>query len=145
MVSKHELREKEFNRLLLESVDKAFASLGDSPKQSIYFHLKKQFGLKKREIPEKIDKCGLALESIFGPGACFLGVQIMKYLHAKTSSILEWQETENLSFIKYITEGKRSFLAKVEENIRSVVFEPEETPRIHVVHAQTAQGRRESD
>ena len=69
----------------------------------------------------------------------------MKYLHAKTSSILEWQETENLSFIKYITEGKRSFLAKVEENIRSVVFEPEETPRIHVVHAQTAQGRRESD
>jgi len=70
------------------------------------------------------------LKSIFGPGAYFLEVQIMKHIHTKTGSILEWQEPENFACIKYIAEGNRSFLAKDKGNVRSIAFEPEEPPRI---------------
>jgi hypothetical protein len=115
MVSRLAVRKKQFNRLLLDAVDESLSCLGESPKQLIYVQLEKEFDIKKHEIPHKIDKCGRALERIFGQGAAFLEIQIMKNLHAKTNCTFEWHEPEYFYFVRYVTMIKLSFLGVIKE------------------------------
>ena len=51
--SKLKSQELRFNRLLLEAVDEALASLGESSKQSIYFHLEQRFRVKSPRFRRK--------------------------------------------------------------------------------------------
>ena len=130
MVSQLALREKQFNRLLLDAVDESLSCLGESPKQLIYVQLEKEFDIKKHEIPYKIDNCGRALERIFGQGASFLEIQIMKHLHAKTHCTFEWREPEHFYFVRYVTMIKLSFLGvtkekSAEERVRSAEYKLE--------------------
>ena len=46
---------KNFEELLLGAIDEALASLGDSAKQAVYFHLENKFKITKNEIPERIE------------------------------------------------------------------------------------------
>jgi len=45
------LPERDFEKLLLEAIDDALSSLGETPKHAIYYHLEKSFNVKKQEIP----------------------------------------------------------------------------------------------
>jgi hypothetical protein len=74
----------EFQKILVEAVDESLSSLGESPKQSILFHLENTFKIKKQEIPDKIASFDVALQKIFGPGANFLEMLIVKKLSEKT-------------------------------------------------------------
>ena len=124
--SKLKSQELRFNRLLLEAVDEALASLGEASKQSIYFHLERKFRVKKPEIPEKIDECAQALEKIFGSGAYFIEVLIIKHIHEKTGSVVEWSESVPFAFSKYVAMVKVRFLAEAARNIASSFYvEPE--------------------
>ena len=68
----------EFQKILVEAVDESLSSLGESPKQSILFHLENTFKIKKQEIPDKIASFDVALQKIFGLGADFLKMLIVK-------------------------------------------------------------------
>ena len=68
----------EFEKLLIEAIDESLSSLGDSPKQSILFHLENTFKIEKQEIPDNIDSFDVALKKLFGPGADFLEALIVK-------------------------------------------------------------------
>ena len=70
----------DFKELLLEAVDTALSSLGNSSKQAIYFYLEKNFTVKKQDIPNKIEEFITAIEEIFGHGAKILEIEIMKHL-----------------------------------------------------------------
>jgi len=48
-------KRKAFEKLLIEAVDEALASLGESAKQSIYFHLENKFKIAKNEIPYRLE------------------------------------------------------------------------------------------
>lgn len=104
------LSKRDFDKLLLEAVDQGFSSLGESSKQAIYFHLEKRFNIKKQEIPHKIEAFADALEKIFGPGANFLEILIMKQLHEKVGQSFKWPEYKELTFIEYVAAAKRSFV-----------------------------------
>jgi len=92
-----------FEELLLEAVDEALSSLGDSPKQVIYFYLEKTFKIKKIDIPNKIDGFTNAIEKIFGYGAKHLEIQIMKRLYEKVGHDFEYfPEKDDLLFTEYI-------------------------------------------
>lgn len=67
-ISKEEL-EKEFNKVLLETLDEVLDMLGTSVKEALYFHLEKTFAIKKEIICENPDKLSDGLEGIFGQGA----------------------------------------------------------------------------
>jgi len=108
-------RRQRFNRLLLKAVDEALSSLGEASKKAIYFHLEKSFNIKKREIPQKIEEFANAIEKIFGLGATFLEVLIMKKLYEKIGGNFEWKEPETFAFTEYIAVAKRSFLKKKEK------------------------------
>lgn len=99
-----------FEKLLLEAVDEALASLGDSAKQAIYFHLENRFEIGKEEIPQHIEDLAEGLEKIFGVGAQFLEILIMKELYKRVGKPLEWNENEELIFSDYVIAARRSFL-----------------------------------
>jgi hypothetical protein len=103
-----------FDKLLLEAVDEGLSSLGESSKQAIYFHLEKTFSIKKQQIPEKIADFAQAIHRIFGLGANFLEILIIKRLYEKIGVVFELVDAEELALAKYVTVAKRTLR---EENI----------------------------
>ena len=106
------MSKRDFEKLLLEAVDEGLSSLGEASKQAIYFHLEKSFNIKKQEIPSKIETFAKSIEKIFGLGANFLEIFIMKRLYEKIGGVFEWQETTEITFTKYVTVAKRNFVEK---------------------------------
>ena len=95
---------------MLEAVDEGLSSLGTVSRQAIYFHLEKSFRITKQEIPSKIEVFADAIEKIFGKGADFLEILIMKRLHEKTGGNIEWNEAMDFALIDYVDVAKQSFL-----------------------------------
>lgn len=107
------MRNHSFEKLLLEAVDEGLSSLGDSSKEVVYFHLSKSFNINKLDIPYKIEEFADAIEKIFGLGAKFLEILIMKRLYEKAGQPFEYnQEQEALVFAEYVAAIKQGFLKK---------------------------------
>jgi hypothetical protein len=106
------LTEKAFQKLFLEAVDAAFSSLGDSVRQSIYFHLQSKFNITRDEIPCRLKDFENGLEKIFGEGNRFLEVLIMKNLHERIgqrNAPIKWEEGKEFKFIDYVKAAERNF------------------------------------
>jgi len=101
-----------FEKLLLEAIDDALSSLGESAKQAIYFHLKNKFKITKNDVPYHVEDFENGLEKIFGLGARFIEILIMKNLYRKIGKSLEWDESKELVFTEYVAAAKRSFQKK---------------------------------
>ena len=104
-----------FEKLLTEAVDEALASLGESAKQAIYFHLEDKFKISKSNIPHRLEDFADGLEKIFGLGAHFIEILIMKSLFEKIGQPLEWDPSKELVFVEYVAAAKESFLKRKEE------------------------------
>jgi hypothetical protein len=106
-------RKKEaFEKLLLEAIDETLASLGESVRQSIYFHLENKFKISKKDIPYRVEDFTNGIEKIFGLGAHFIEILIMKNLFEKVGQPLEWDQSKELVFIEYVAAAKQSYLKK---------------------------------
>jgi len=105
---------RDFEKILIEAVDEGLSSLGESSKKAIYFHLDKNFNIKKQEIPEKIEAFAGAVENIFGFGANFLEIAIMRQLQAKVSQGEKWHISKDLTLTEYVSVAKHSLLGKKE-------------------------------
>ncbi len=101
---------KTFDKLFLEALDEALASLGESAKQSIYFHLERKFKIRKSDIPHRVEEFAEGLEEIFGLGARFIEIMVMKRLYERVGQPLEWDENKELVFAEYVVAAKRSFV-----------------------------------
>ena len=96
------LQTKDFEKLLLESIDEGLSLLGESSRQAIYFHLEQGCDLKREEIPEKIEAFASAIHSIFGLGASCLEILIMKQLYQKVGGLLELDEARQFQLTEYV-------------------------------------------
>jgi len=105
------LSRKDFGELLLEAVDEGLSSMGESSRQAVYFHLEKGFNIKRQEIPCKIEAFEHSIEKIFGLGANFLEILIMKRIHEKVGGHFKWHRLQDFTFTEYVVAAKRSFLA----------------------------------
>jgi hypothetical protein len=94
------MKKLEFDKTLLEAVDHALLSLGESPRKAIYYHLDKSFKLHKEEIPADTSEFSQALNAIFGPGAEVIKKIILKDLYSKLK--LDFEEKTSLEFVDYI-------------------------------------------
>ena len=108
-------KRKAFENILIEAVDEGLASLGESAKQAIYFHLEASFKITKNEIPYRLEDFTDGLEKIFGLGAHFIEILIMKSLFEKIGQPLEWNQSKKLVFVEYVAAAKRSFLKRQKE------------------------------
>ena len=101
----------EFNKLLVSAIDEALNSLGESVKQSIYFHIEHNFKVPRDRIPENVVEFQGGLEKIFGAGAQYIEIMIMKNLHSKLGLPLKMKSTQ-LEFAEYVDAAKNGFLKK---------------------------------
>jgi hypothetical protein len=105
------LKGRTFDELLLTAIDEALTSLGESVRHSIYFHIEKKFCVPRNDIPENLQQFQEGLEKIFGTGARFIEILIMKNLHDKIGSLpLEMEGGSQLEFVDYVTAAEKSFL-----------------------------------
>ena len=107
-------QQKNFDDLLLESIDEALTSLGESVKTAVYFYLENSFHLEKDEIPARIDEFSDALERIFSIGARNLELLFMGNLHARIKLICEWPiwsrwVISDVTFPEYVRLMKQKF------------------------------------
>jgi hypothetical protein len=102
-------KSEEFDEILLTAIDNAFFSLGESVKKSIYFHLEEKFSLKRKHIPNRLRKFQEAIEQIFGSGARFLEILIMKNLYLKIG-ISVAMKNDQVCFTDYVKEVKRAYM-----------------------------------
>jgi hypothetical protein len=110
---------KDFQKLLLEAVDDAFSSLGDSAKQSIYFHLETKFKVPRDQIPCRLEDFESGLENIFGVGTRFLEILIMKKLYETMEPkgrTLKWDEGKEFKFIDYVRTAEQIFSKRKKRN-----------------------------
>ena len=109
-------REKKFNDILLESIDKAFLTLGENSKSAIYFHLENKFAISRQDIPDRIHDFSDALEQIFGLAARQLEILIMKCLNEKIECTYSWVGPKwlipDLNFSKYVKLLELCFMDK---------------------------------
>ncbi|MCS7115147.1 MAG: hypothetical protein RMJ15_06610 [Nitrososphaerota archaeon] len=98
--------QKNFDELLIESVDEAFSSIGESSKQAIYFHLEKRFKISKEEIPRRIRDFAEGIEKIFGLGAKFLEILIVRKLYERVGKPFELGTVEERPFIDHVEAAK---------------------------------------
>ena len=103
-------KDKTFDALLLSAIDEALASLGESAKQSIYFHIEKKSGVSSSSIPVNLGEFQAGLEKIFGVGARFIEILVMKNLYTKIGQPLEMDKDCQLEFMEYVATAKRSYL-----------------------------------
>lgn len=104
-----------FDKILLSAIDDALNSLGESVKQSIYFHIENKFRVPRKDIPENLCEFQGGLEKIFGTDARFIEILIMKNLHSKIGVPLKMEKNEQLEFIQYVDAAKQGFLEKIHE------------------------------
>lgn len=104
--------ENDFKKIFLTAVDESLSSLGDSPKQAIFFHLETSFRIRKDAIPTNLTEFAKALERIFGPGASFLERLIVKRLYEKLG--LELPNSESWDFLESVENVKKRLMFKGE-------------------------------
>ncbi|MEM2896688.1 MAG: hypothetical protein QW265_03970 [Candidatus Bathyarchaeia archaeon] len=97
---------KAFNKVLLESIDEGFLKLGESVKHAIYWHIERNYGIKREEIPDRLKEFHEALIGLFGAGAKVIERLVAKSLYGKLG--LSFEERESWSLIDYIEEAKKS-------------------------------------
>jgi hypothetical protein len=97
---------EEFDILLLSSIDEALFTLGESARQATYFHIERTFKVSREEIPENLEDFQTALEKIFGIGARYIEILIMKYLYSKIGCSFQLKSSEQLEFVNYVEEAK---------------------------------------
>ena len=102
-----------FKDLLLEAIDEGLSSLGESGKHAIYTFLKGSFQIDKQDIPYRLEEFVDAIEKIFGLGAKFLEILIMKRIHDKIGQVFRYdKEPQDLVFMEYVEAARQSFLRK---------------------------------
>jgi hypothetical protein len=104
-----------FDMLLLRSIDEALNSMGESVSQSIYFHIEDKFGIIKDEIPVKLQEFQEGLKEIFGAGAQFVEILIMKKLHMNVGGLVKIK-TEQFRFLEYVDASKKGYQVSISDH-----------------------------
>ncbi len=97
-----------FEELLCEAVDEGLSSIGESAKQAIYFYLENGSHINRQEIPHKVEDFAAAIEKIFGLGAGFLKIIVLKQLYAKIDKNLELPLSDDLNFATCVEQARKS-------------------------------------
>lgn len=105
-----------FRRVLLDAIDQGLSSLGDSPKEAIFFHLESSFQLRKEDIPMNLTEFKQALERIFGPGAPYLEKLILKSLYEKLGLDSEGLGAGDL--VACANDARRRIMSELEVKIK---------------------------
>jgi len=101
------LKEKSFNRVLVETVDDVIRSLlGEAVASVVLYHLEKDFSLRIEDVPERPDRFEYAMKDLFREGASIIEERIIEELYRRIG--LNYVRVRGYSFADYIKEAKKS-------------------------------------
>jgi hypothetical protein len=72
-----------FDDALVQAVDEALMSFGESVKKIIYFHLNNKYSISREDIPKKPEIFVLAIQSLLGMGASSIVILVLTILCKK--------------------------------------------------------------
>ena len=101
-----ELAEKEFSRVVLEAVDEGLLVLGASVRDTIYYNVERDDGIRRQEIPGRVEDFHKALERLFGSGVRTIEKLIAKSLCGRLGIAL--LASENWSLVDYVDYVKKA-------------------------------------
>lgn len=84
---------------IVQCVDEGLQIFGESAKEAIYFYLKRNFQLKKTEIPEKPETFCKAITSLFGEDGAKL---IEEFILQKMRLCFKLKHRSRLTFVKTV-------------------------------------------
>ena len=96
-----------FEELLYEAVDEGLSSIGESAKQAIYYYLENGSHINRQDIPYKVEDFAAAIEKIFGLGANFLQIIVLKQLYGKIGKSYDLPASNDLSFVKCVEQARK--------------------------------------
>jgi protein-arginine kinase activator protein McsA len=95
-----------FGAILSEAVDESLLCLGESVRASIYFHIERNYALKKDEVTQRFGDFCSAIQGIFGVGASVLEKLILKRLCEKCN--ISYENLKDEAFQVAIQEVRRA-------------------------------------
>jgi hypothetical protein len=99
----NELLKNDFEMGVTEAIDEIFLSLGNVVKPAIYRHLENSYGIKKEDIPFKIEDFADALEQTFGSVAKLIEIKIIERLHEKHKDFFYVPKKGELNFVEFVS------------------------------------------
>ena len=105
------LKNKNFEKIFIKSVDLALSSLGKSGKHAIYYYLQNNYNIKRASLFRKIEEFSSSIDAIFGLGGKFLQILILKNLDEKMKLDCEnYLDQKNFSFLENVKRKKECML-----------------------------------
>jgi hypothetical protein len=111
---------KDFERLLLDSIDEALSSIEEKQKKETYIQLE-SLGVPKHEIPRKIGVFTRVIERIFGTGVQELEILILKRLYEKNGWPFKRIDLDKLTFSEQLERAYRRLYSEIINNMQSPV------------------------
>jgi len=107
------IQEREFNSLLLDSVDEALTDLlGTKFKDRFFTLLETERQISKKAIPDKLDSFTSVLSAVFGAKAAFvIGRAIAKRFYARLE--IQFVERDSYTLLNYGSEAKSMISKKM--------------------------------
>jgi hypothetical protein len=96
-----------FDTAVIEAIDEVFTSLGENVKRVVYIFLENNYGIKKEQIPNKIELFSIAIESIFGDAARLVELKIMEKLQRKVKGFKYKARGSEIFFAEYLAALQR--------------------------------------
>jgi len=87
------------DKKIIQCVDEGLQVFGESAKEAMYFYLKRNFQLKKTEIPEKPETFCKAITSLFGEDGAKL---IEESMLQKMGLCFKLKHRSRLTFVKTV-------------------------------------------
>jgi len=96
-----------FDKLLLKVIDEELKQIfGEAATLIIYSHLKKNYSLKREEIPEKLEIFARGLEEFLSSGAHVVEKIVLRKVYSSFG--FQCRIREGYSFIDYMSELKKN-------------------------------------
>ena len=96
-----------FETAVTESIDEVFTTLGENVKQAVYSYLKNKHGIKKEQIPSKIEGFTNAIEAVFGDAAKLVELKIIEKLQSKVKGFAYKSKRKEMVFAEYLAALQR--------------------------------------
>jgi hypothetical protein len=103
-----------YESIVTEAVDQVFTAFGENVKQVLYKSIEINFGIKRKEIPNRIYDFAESLEAIFGSAARLVQVKTIEKIQAKTWGFCYKSMQEEVIFTEYLTELRQYLTQHVE-------------------------------
>lgn len=94
------------DKAVLEAVDEALLVLGEGVRDAVYYHIQRNYQLRREEIPERLEAFHEVLLSLFGGGANVIEKLIVNKLYNRLD--LGFEEHENWTIVDYVNYAKKS-------------------------------------